>query len=123
MQALAASSLPSNFRATGHSGTKTGPRASSFWRVTRNKLDAIVVRIPSLRENYCVLRSLWTEFPAQTVRVHSLQESAHTILVSIHEPGHHSGGRALQHRAGPVLAPPARRKPSRKAFIPQLVLV
>src|ERR1041384_3952321 len=91
-----------------------GIRAINWQRVSSN---------PLYGRTYCVLRSLWTEFPAQTVRVHSLQESAHAVLVSIHEFGHHPGGRPLQHCPGVAPAAPACGGPPRKASISQLVLV
>src|SRR6266699_1057976 len=80
------------------------------------------LRIRALRENDCVLRSLWTEFPAQTVCVHALQEGAHAILVSTHEFGHPFGGRTFKHSVGIIHAAPARGGPSRAASVSQLVL-
>src|SRR5216683_876487 len=56
---------------------------------------AIAVMNPFPWESERVLRPLRTEFPAQTVRVHSMQEGAHTVLVPVHESGNHFCGRAL----------------------------
>src|SRR6266481_4823057 len=93
-----------NFCATKSTDTKTDPLTSSFWYVKRCNLTAIVGLNPTLgiRESNRVLRPLWIEFPAQTVPMHSLQTSAHPVLVPIHEFGHHFCGRALQHGAGAV---------------------
>src|SRR5262249_13844640 len=78
---------------------------------------------PSLWENYRVLRPLWTEFPAQTVRVHSLQEGAHAVLVSIHESSHRIHRSSLQHCAWILLAAAANLCPSRARFISRVGLV
>src|SRR5260370_16992162 len=66
---------------------------------------------------------MWTEFPAQAIRVHSMQESAHAVLVSIHEFGDNSCGRALQHVAGAVPVAAAGDGAPRASFVSGMVLV
>src|SRR5713101_4669369 len=83
------------FCAKSTTETKTDPRASSFWSSNRSNLAGIAVLNPFPWESERVLRPLRTEFPAQAVRVHSMQEGAHTVLVPVHESGNHFCGRAL----------------------------
>jgi hypothetical protein len=61
-----------NFRARKNTGTKTDPLTSSFWHGKRATLTAIAGLHPGDLECTRVLRPLWTELPAQTVRVYSL---------------------------------------------------
>jgi hypothetical protein len=61
-----------NFCARKTTETKTAPLTSSFWNGKRSKLTAIAGLNPRDRESNRVLRPLWTELPAQTVRVYSL---------------------------------------------------
>src|SRR6266403_1221137 len=61
-----------NFCATNQTDTKTDPLTSSFWKHKRYKLTAMAGLHPRPGESCRVLRPLWTELPAQTVRVYSL---------------------------------------------------
>src|SRR6267143_441395 len=74
-------------------------------------------------ESARVLRPLWTEFPAQTVRVHSLQKSADAVLVSIHESGDDICSRALQLAAGSVPAAAACNGGPRENAVSRVVVV
>src|SRR6267143_2971708 len=74
-------------------------------------------------ESARVLRPLWTEFPAQTVRVYSLQKSAHAVLVSTHESGDHICSRALQLTAGSVPAAAACDSDPRENAVSRVVVV
>src|ERR1700730_6198396 len=74
-------------------------------------------------ESNRVLRSLWTEFPAQAVRVHSLQKSADAVLVSIHELGDDICGGTLQLAAGSVPAAEAGGGEPRENAISRVVVV
>jgi len=60
-----------NFCARKETDTKTAPRTSSFGTANAYA-DAIAGLNPWLWERTRVLRPLWTELPAQTVRVHSM---------------------------------------------------
>src|SRR5438046_3271188 len=103
--------------------TKTDPLTSSFWNGKRCNLSTIVGLNPFQWECSRVLRPLWTELPAQTVRVYSLQKSAHAVLVSIHEFGDDFCGRAVQHHSWPVPVAPAGDVKARANLVSQLVLV
>jgi hypothetical protein len=61
-----------NYGAGNNTKTKTDPLTSSFWNSKSSKLTAIAGLHPGDRECTRVLRPLWTELPAQTVRVYSL---------------------------------------------------
>jgi len=61
-----------NFCARKDTGTKTDPLTSSFWNSKNCKLTAIAGLHPGDWECTRVLRPLWTELPAQTVRVYPL---------------------------------------------------
>src|SRR5258708_35495444 len=76
-----------------------------------------------LWESTRVLRPLWTELPAQTVRVHSMQKSADAVLVPIHEFGDDFCGRALQHGSGLVLVAQTGDVEPRARFVSGMVLV
>src|SRR6267378_8284672 len=86
-------------------------------------LTAIAGLNPWLWERTRVLRPLWTELPAQTVRVHSMQKSADAVLVPIHEFDDHFCGRALQHGSGLVLVAAADDVEPRARFVAGMVLV
>src|SRR5467141_3315735 len=86
-------------------------------------LTAIAGLNPWLWERTRVLRPLWTELPAQTVRLHSLQKSADAVLVPIHEFGDDFCGRALQHGSQPVPVAAAGNGEPRTRFVSGMVLV
>src|SRR6267378_3363513 len=109
--------------ASKNSKTKTDPLTSSFWNGKRSNLKGIAGLNPFLCESSRVLRPLWTELPAQTVRVYSLQKSAHAVLVSIHEFGDDFRGRAVQQHPWCVLVAASGHGAARARFVPRLVLV
>src|SRR6266436_7453211 len=86
-------------------------------------LTAIAGLNPWLWESSRVLRPLWTELPAQTVRVYSLQASAHAVLVPIYEFGNDFCSRAVQQHSWCVLVTAAGHGETRANLVSQLVLV
>jgi hypothetical protein len=61
-----------NYCARKNTETKTDPLTSSFWNSKNSKLTSIADLHPGDWECTRVLRPLWTELPAQTVRVYPL---------------------------------------------------
>src|SRR5258708_24546116 len=112
-----------NYCGSKTTGTKTDPPTSSFWNGKRCKLTAIAGLNPCVWESNRVFRPLWTELPAQTVRVHSLPKSADALLVPIHEFGDDFCGRALQHGPGHVFVAAAGDGEPRTRLVPRMVLV
>src|SRR3984957_1280296 len=61
--------------------------------------------IPANGETSRVLRPLWTELSAETIRLHPLQTCSHALLVPANEPGHAARGCYGQWPRSDVRAP------------------